>query len=118
MSEGLARDKAFHCAPMQRVAWAGALAASLLGSTVRAQVAAAGEPTGVAADTFQAAMVEYERCHWSEAWELLARTADGGDPQAARLALDMHRFGPSLFGRTFSVGEARLAAWKESSRGD
>lgn len=60
---------------------------------------------------FDRAMVEYTRCHWKAAWEQLAHLADAAHPVAARLALDMHRFGPRLFGGAFHADTRRLVAW-------
>jgi hypothetical protein len=113
----MAMGNLFASVLMPRLARAGLLVGSLLGNAVHAQVLASVEPPGdVTADAFDEALIEYERCHWAAAWELLARLADRGHPRAARLALDMHRFGPRLFGGAFSADAARLASWETSRR--
>jgi hypothetical protein len=72
-----------------------------------------GVPAGPG-DVYDEALAEYERCHWAAAWALLTPLADRGHPRAARLSLDMHRFGPRLFGGAFSADAARRAAWERS----
>ena len=101
----------------QSLVLGGLLLGSLLCNVAHAQFLGSNESQGSAtSDAFEAALLEYERCHWAAAWELLARLADRGHPHAARLALDMQRFGSRLFGATFRANSVQLAAWEESSR--
>ena len=101
----------------QSLVLGGLLLGSLLCNVACAQVLGSTESEANAtSDAFEAALLEYERCHWATAWESLARLANRGHPLAARLALDMQRFGPRLFGGTFRADSAQLAAWEESSR--
>ena len=74
---------------------------------------ASAQPAGTpAADTaFDDAMVAYERNHWDEAYAALARLADHGHPQAARMALQMWRFGQQLYQRDFSASPSQRARW-------
>lgn len=64
-------------------------------------------PTGASAvDTptaqaFDAALQDYERCHWRLAFEQLVLLADRGHPQSARIVMQMHRHGPALYGEAF-----------------
>ncbi len=40
---------------------------------------------------------------WSEVYTVAARRADAGSAEAARLALQMHRLGPVVYGMRFQV---------------
>jgi len=64
---------------------------------------------------FEQAMVGYERQHFVAAFEALARLADAGHPEAARIALLMRAHGPRLFGQRFEVDPARRTAWLEAA---
>ena len=58
-----------------------------------------------------AAMAAYQAGRWSEAYDGLARLADDGDAEAARLAVLMVRHGPVLFGQRFEAREEQRDAW-------
>lgn len=60
---------------------------------------------------YDEALAEYERCHWPEAFQALAQLADRGHAQAARVALQMRRFGPALYGWTFTASAAQIGRW-------
>ena len=77
--------------------------------------AASAQPTRTsdAAPAFDAAMVAYERNHWDEAFAALARLADRGHPEAARMALQMWRFGPKLYQTDFSASAAQVERWTQ-----
>lgn len=49
-----------------------------------------------ASPAFDAALVEYERNHWPQAFAALSSLSDGGHPEAARIAWQMWRFGAAL----------------------
>jgi hypothetical protein len=49
---------------------------------------------------------------WTEAFDALARQADAGSVPAARLALEMVRFGPRLYGARFDASPQQLRRWR------
>jgi hypothetical protein len=55
------------------------------------------------AQAFETALQVYERCHWLPAFEQLVRLADRGHAQSARLVMQMHQYGPALFGQAFAL---------------
>jgi hypothetical protein len=61
--------------------------------------------------TFEQAMVDYDHQHFVAAFDVLARLADAGHPEAARVALLMRAHGPHLYGQRFDVEPARRTAW-------
>lgn len=80
--------------------------------------AGSGQGAGPAGDVCAAADARagearfaYENGHYARAFELFAGLADAGDAEAARIALQMHRLGPALFGQRFDASEARLMRW-------
>ena len=72
----------------------------------------------LAAAAFDRAMDRFEHREWSHAFAELVPLADGGDPEAARIALMMAVRGPRLFGRTFAATSAQRERWSAASRGD
>ena len=96
------------CTPPSLKAFVAALALCSVAHSSLAQSA----PAAPAASEFEAALAEYERNHWPQAYEALTRLADQGHPEAARIALLMRRYGPALYGREFSasVRPAQLRA--------
>ena len=46
------------------------------------------------------------------AFDELSRLADGNHAEAARIALQMHRYGPILYGAQFALSTAQVAHWK------
>ncbi len=58
------------------------------------------------------AWVDYERCHWREAFQTFAILADAGDSEAARMALAMARHGALLYQQNFEVAAQRLESWR------
>jgi len=84
-----------------------AIVLALLAGAASAQAADAPD----ALQAFDAAMVAYERNHWDEAFTALARLADRGHPDAARMALQMWRFGPKLYQTNFSASAAQVERW-------
>lgn len=68
----------------------------------------------VAADgsaRFDAAMLAYERNHWTEAYAVLAALGDEGHAEAARIALQMWRYGQPLYGMRFAASTAQVQRW-------
>lgn len=83
------------------------LALALQATDATAQTA--NTPDDVAA--FDAAMVAYDRNHWDAAFAALVGLADRGHPEAARMALQMWRFGPKLYQTNFSASAAQVERW-------
>jgi hypothetical protein len=100
---------------------AGRLAAGITGSTLlslalmfsgnaSSDVEPAADRT---ADTsgFAEAMRDYEDCRWQEAFTRFAELAHRGHGEAARMAWQMWRYGPELFGMDFRVDAALRQRW-------
>lgn len=68
-------------------------------------------PAGYFETAYQQALDRYERGHWAGAWSALAALADAGHPAAARLALQMWRHGPTLYGQRFVAEPPRRERW-------
>ena len=68
-----------------------------------------------AAPGFERAIAEYEVQRFPAAFDVLARLADAGHPEAARIALMMHAHGPRLYGRRFEVDATRRARWLDAA---
>lgn len=60
---------------------------------------------------FESALVQYERNQWPQAYAALVQLADLGHPEAARMALEMWRFGPKLFAQDFFATAQQLELW-------
>lgn len=86
--------------------------AALLSLLLAGAAAAAQEP----APSFEQAMLAYERSHWAEAYAGFAQLADRGNPEAARLALQMWAWGPRLYGTRFAASEPQVRQWQQSRR--
>jgi hypothetical protein len=64
---------------------------------------------------FDEAMMLMQTGRWQAAFDRLAKLADGGHAQAARLALLFVRRGTSLFGGTFHATSEQRDAWQRIS---
>ncbi|MEY4749520.1 MAG: hypothetical protein RIQ60_1734 [Pseudomonadota bacterium] len=58
------------------------------------------------------AATQYADGHFAAAYEQFAWLADHGHREAARIALDMNRFGMKLYGSIFSAEPHQLLAWR------
>ncbi len=58
------------------------------------------------------ALADYERSHWRDAYVAFCRLADDGDAEAARLALQMLRYGPQLYGERFEAVPQAVQRWR------
>jgi hypothetical protein len=67
---------------------------------------------------FDEAMRLMESGHWQDAFEHMARLADNGHPQAARLALLFVRRGTALFGGAYLATTEQREAWQAASDWD
>jgi hypothetical protein len=66
---------------------------------------------GAGARAFDAALIDYERNHWPQAFAALARLADAGHPEAARIAWQMWRYGGALYRHDFAASARQVQAW-------
>lgn len=64
---------------------------------------------------FERAMLDYEEARHAQAFDALARLADGGHADAARIALLMVSHGPRLYGRRFEVDGVRRERWLDAA---
>ena len=87
-------------------------------STFRVMACTASLLTTVAAATAQPAVVEfdaeldtYELNHWPDAYQAMSRLADGGHGEAARVALQMLRYGHVLYGQRFEATPYQELSW-------
>lgn len=63
------------------------------------------------------ALDAYERGHYALAYALWARQADAGEAEAARLALQMYRYGPQLYGQAFVISSSQRQRWLHVASG-
>jgi hypothetical protein len=94
---------------LQRVGLGLAAALSML--------AAAAQTTSPEADAgglFRAAQEEYEANHWAAAYAGFVAAAALGHCEAARIALQMRRHGPVLYGVALPASEQEPQAWKQA----
>jgi hypothetical protein len=82
-----------------------------IGAMMPAQAGAADTATAQAFDT---AMEDYERCHWLLAFEQLVRLADRGHVHAARMAMQMHQYGPGLYGQAFALPPGQVERFAQA----
>lgn len=77
-------------------------------------------PPSTLQQRFESALMDYERSHWRQAYTQLSELGELGHPQAARIALDMWRFGSHLYGFRFEATAAQVARWQrlEGCAGD
>ena len=92
-----------------RVAVAGVLALALANAVA--------QPGARFDAEFQRAMHDYEAQRFGKAFDALALLADGGHPEAARIALLMSAQGPRLYGRRFELHPQRRERWLDSATG-
>jgi len=64
---------------------------------------------------FERAMLDYEQARHAQAFDALARLADGGHADAARIALLMVSHGPRLYGRRFEIDRVRRERWLDAA---
>ena len=76
------------------------------------------DPSEPARTPFEAAQAHYEAGRYAQAYALFAQLADCGHREAARIALQMRRFGPELYGVVFEASPSRLARWQGTLSAD
>ena len=52
---------------------------------------------------------------WSEIYAVAVRRADAGSPEASRLALQMYRLGPSIYGMRFDASAQQVRRWQRQA---
>lgn len=62
-------------------------------------------------EAFDSAMLAYERDQWNDAYAGFAALADRGHAEAARVALQMWRQGPTRYRSTFPASAAQRQQW-------
>ncbi len=90
-----------------------ALTAATLGLALAAAARPALAQVPGTGDAFAEAMQSYEQSHWEQAHTTLARLADQGHHEAARIVLQMWAYGPRLYGVEFVGSADRLARWTQ-----
>lgn len=63
---------------------------------------------------WQQAHEEYAAGHYASAYVAFADLADRGRPDAARIAVQMHRYGPILYRQSFPASREQLRTWQGS----
>ncbi len=109
---------------LARLALAAALAPSLQAAPPAAAtgliagpvVARGSMPQAVAAPTFAEASRLFRSGRHAAAYGRFVTLANEGDMHAARVALVMHRFGPTLFGSDWDATTEELAEWSRLAR--
>lgn len=66
---------------------------------------------------YAAAMEDYEESRWPEAFIRFSMLAAEGHREAARMAWQMWRYGPELFGMEFPAGANQPQVWLATWRG-
>lgn len=67
-------------------------------------------------DRFDDAMQAYERNHWPQAFEAFLQLAEQGHVDAARLVVQMHWQGTSLYGQEFSLTPLQMQRFCQQGR--
>ena len=87
-----------------------AITVAFFGRAVAQELPPSGAQVG-----FERAIAEYEVQRFGTAFDMLARLADAGHREAARVAVLMHAHGPRLYGQRFEVDAARRARWVDTA---
>jgi len=72
-------------------------------------------PVGADDADYARAMQDYEQGRHAQAFDALARLADAGHAEAARVALLMSTHGRRLYGHAFDVDAARRLRWLDAA---
>lgn len=73
---------------------------------------AAAAPVQARSTAFSEAVQQYRAGHLSDAFGRFFALANGGDADAARIALFMHQYGPILYGRYWDAAPQEVAYWQ------
>lgn len=66
---------------------------------------------------FDQAIESYEHCRWLQSFDALASLADRGHAEAARIVMQMQRFGPALYGQQFAMTPEQGERWAAARTG-
>ena len=91
--------------------WRVALTLLLEAAGLRQSDVGAAPASAAPQSELDAAIAHLARSDWPRAFDELARLADAGHREGARIALLMAARGPRLFGRNFAVDAARRQRW-------
>jgi hypothetical protein len=80
-------------------------------TTCLAQTPGLPPSAGETARQFDDAIEAYEHCHWLQSFNALASLADRGHAEAARIVMQMQRFGPALYGQRFAMTPEQGERW-------
>ena len=84
-------------------------------STATAEIPAAAYVKAEEQRRFAEAVAQYRAGRWSAAYGRFAALADRGHVRAARIALSMHRDGPTLYGAAWDAAPSQLLAWERAA---
>jgi hypothetical protein len=98
---------ALACAVSTTASWAAPDADQLGKSTPRPARTAQAPDAG-----FDPALLPPGHGMWSEIYAAAARLADSGSVAASRLALQMYRFGPAIYGMSFDASAQQVQRWQ------
>lgn len=70
------------------------------------------DTSDAASAPFEVARAHYDAGHFTEAYALFVQLADCGHREAARIALQMHRLGSSVYGLDFAAHPQQLMRWQ------
>lgn len=62
---------------------------------------------------FHSAMAAYQSKQWQQSYAAFSVLADCGHVQSARIAAQMHRWGPRLYSMRFAATPAQQALWQQ-----
>ena len=94
-----------------KLALSSAAALSVVAVPAAAQTASASSQAAL----YEAALDDYEANRWPQAYAALARLADGGHGDAARIALLMLRHGRPLYGMDFTASARQRQHWANTA---
>ncbi|WP_418320657.1 hypothetical protein [Piscinibacter sakaiensis] len=97
------------CGALRRATQCAAIALAAFASPIAAL--AATDDDVERSPAASAAFAAYERTQWASAFDQFAALADGGDEDAARIALLMARHGRQLYGIELAAPQARRDGW-------
>lgn len=79
-----------------------------------AAFAADASDAAASGESFERARAEYAVGHYEQAYAMFARLADAGHRESARIALQMYRYGPTVFSLQLSATPAQARAWQRT----